>query len=327
MTWDVEKALSILACPACRADLKYQAKGEGLFTCPSCAKSYPVIKGIPRFLEVEDDLLGQAKDHWEASPSFQYEASYQLYSREYYEEQDRWRAEDIDPFIMHEYRFPQTKGQDILDIGCGSGWVIKQAAKAGAFAVGVDFAEKACLSSRGALDTYGLDGLVVQADAQRLPIKTDVIDRVFSMGVLHHIPDTEKGVAEAYRVLKPGGTALISLYGKLFFFNPVLFPVAQFFLKRLLKAPEARDGIQHTQDFDTFYKFMDGPTNPIGRWYTDQELVAMFSSFKIHNRFTSHFPLRYLKLGGLSLSRITPRWLHRFMDIRLGMMRHFQMSK
>lgn len=327
MPLDIAKALEILACPRCHGDLTHKPEGEEAFCCPACQKCWPIIEGIPRFLELQEDILQQAKDHWEDSPSFQYEATTQLYSREYYEEQDRWRAEEIDPYIMHEYRFAQTKGQVTLDIGCGSGWVVKQAGKAGAFSVGVDFAAKAVRSTKGALDTYGLAGMAIQADAQHLPIKSDIIDRLFSMGVLHHIPNTEQGIAEAYRVLKPGGSALISLYGKLFFFNPLLFPLAQFLLKKLLKAPKVRDGIQNTSDFDTFYKFMDGPTNPIGRWYTNEELEQKFSRFMVSSRFTSHFPLRYLKVGRLSLSLLVPKFIHRYLDTRLGMMRHFQMRK
>ncbi|MBW1712193.1 MAG: class I SAM-dependent methyltransferase, partial [Deltaproteobacteria bacterium] len=189
------------------------------------------------------------------------------------------------------------------------------------------FTEKAAVSTRDALRIYGLEGLVIQADAQKLPLKTGSIDRVYSMGVLHHLPDTNLGLAEAHRVLKPGGSALISLYGKLFFFNPVLFPVASFFLKRMLKAPPQRNGIQHTSDYDEFYRLMDGPTNPIGRWYTDAQLRDILGRFEIHSCVTSHFPLRYLKLGGVSLNRITPRFIKKLLDRRLGMMRNFQLSK
>ena len=38
---------------------------------------------------------------------------------------------------------------------------------------------------------------------------------VYSLGVLHHTPDTPRSISEVHRVLKPGGIALIMLYNKI----------------------------------------------------------------------------------------------------------------
>lgn len=324
--------LKYLACPYCKDDLEYHQLNDGeieyYYFCKKCNKKYPIIDDIPRFREVEDEILERAKRHWENSPSFQYEAQSELYSKEYYEEQDKWRENEVDPFSMGEYKFDEIKGKIILDIGCGSGWIIKQAGKNGAFPIGIDFAEKAVKSSKKALELYYIDGLVIQGDAQFLPLKSNVIDRVYSIGVLHHIPNTEQGIDEAYRVLKKGGgTGFISLYGKLFFFNPILFLIATFFLKLLLKAPEVRDGIQNTKSYDEFYRYMDGSTNPIGRWYTNEELIKLFRKFKITGFSKSHFPLRYLKIGNVSLNKIIPKCVYKFLEKKLGMMRNFQLRK
>ncbi|MBP7654532.1 methyltransferase domain-containing protein [Candidatus Dependentiae bacterium] len=313
-----------LACPECRKPIEFISNA---YYCNNCKKNYPIIDNIPRFIEIKDDLLSKAKAHWEDSPNFQYEAKSELYTKEYYEEQDKWRKNDIDPFCMKEYKFNEIKDKVILDIGCGSGWVVKQAAKNGAIVIGVDFAEKACISSRKALDTYSLNGLIIQADAQHLPIKDEIIDRIFSIGVLHHIPKTELGIEEAFRTLKKKGTGFISLYGKLFFFNKLIFPVTQFLLKILLKAPKVRDGIQNTTDYDEFYRFMDGATNPIGRWYTNEQLIQMFHKFKILSISKSHFPLRYLNLFGIPLKKLIPKFIHIILENNFGMMRNIQFIK
>ncbi|MBW1711905.1 MAG: hypothetical protein JRJ59_01985, partial [Deltaproteobacteria bacterium] len=94
MMVDFEKCLSFLACPACQGDLAYAGQGQGFFACRRCDRKYPIMDQIPRFLEVDSRELGQAKEHWESSPNFQYEAQAPLYSREYYEEQDKWRREE-----------------------------------------------------------------------------------------------------------------------------------------------------------------------------------------------------------------------------------------
>ncbi|MBF0358695.1 MAG: methyltransferase domain-containing protein [Magnetococcales bacterium] len=324
---DIEKALTILVCPRCRSDLAPNGEPVTAFSCQSCSTNYPIIDDIPRMLIVEESLLQEAKDHWEDSPNFQYEAKEELYSKAYYEEQDQWRANEVDPYSMDIYRFEEVAGKITLDIGCGSGWVVKTFARSGAYSVGVDFTERAVISTQTALKIYDLPGMVVQADAQFLPFRDGVFDRVTSTGVLHHIPDTEKGIKEAHRVLKPGGSALISLYGKLFFFNPLLFPLAQFVLKRLLKAPKVRDGIQNTENFDEFYRLMDGPSNPIGRYYGKEDFAVLFADFSITGWSTSHFPLRYLFIGSFNLGRFIPKWLHRIIDLNFGMMRNYQLSK
>jgi MPBQ/MSBQ methyltransferase len=50
----------------------------------------------------------------------------------------------------------------------------------------------------------------LQGDAEALPFETDRFDRYVSAGSIEYWPAPERGIAEAYRVLKPGGVALIA---------------------------------------------------------------------------------------------------------------------
>jgi MPBQ/MSBQ methyltransferase len=50
---------------------------------------------------------------------------------------------------------------------------------------------------------------VVQGDAEALPFPTDHFDRWVSCGSIEYWPDPQAAIAEAYRVLKPGGIALL----------------------------------------------------------------------------------------------------------------------
>lgn len=52
------------------------------------------------------------------------------------------------------------------------------------------------------------------ADAENLPFSNDMFDAIYSWGVLHHSPNTEKAILEVLRVLKSGGTAKIMIYHK-----------------------------------------------------------------------------------------------------------------
>jgi MPBQ/MSBQ methyltransferase len=49
----------------------------------------------------------------------------------------------------------------------------------------------------------------VLGDAEDLPFETDSFDRYVSAGSIEYWPDPQRGIAEAYRVTKPGGTALL----------------------------------------------------------------------------------------------------------------------
>jgi MPBQ/MSBQ methyltransferase len=50
----------------------------------------------------------------------------------------------------------------------------------------------------------------VQGDAEELPFETDRFDRYVSTGSIEYWPDPQRAIAEAYRVLKPGGRALLA---------------------------------------------------------------------------------------------------------------------
>lgn len=49
----------------------------------------------------------------------------------------------------------------------------------------------------------------ILGDAENLPVATDYFDRYISAGSIEYWPDPLRGIAEAYRVIKPGGIALI----------------------------------------------------------------------------------------------------------------------
>jgi ubiquinone/menaquinone biosynthesis C-methylase UbiE len=47
-----------------------------------------------------------------------------------------------------------------------------------------------------------------------IPFKESVFDCIYCFGVLHHIPEVEKDLAEIKRILKPGGQVMAMLYNR-----------------------------------------------------------------------------------------------------------------
>ena len=141
------------------------------------------------------------RDFWEA------EACGERYGAD----QDRTRYE-LEPEIIAFADFPSAAGKRVLELGVGMGSDFLRFARVAASTTGVDLTERAVEITRDRLAAAGLEATVRTADAERLPFEDGSFDLVYSWGVLHHSPDPARAMAEAVRVLAPGGTLRLMLY-------------------------------------------------------------------------------------------------------------------
>jgi len=101
-------------------------------------------------------------------------------------------------------------GKRGLDAGCGFGRHIYSASRFGAKMVGLDFSRAI---KRAKEVTHGLDGVqLVQGDLEMPPFRLRSFDFVYSIGVLHHLPDPERGFHSLLPYLRPGGAVFIWVY-------------------------------------------------------------------------------------------------------------------
>lgn len=96
-------------------------------------------------------------------------------------------------------------GEHLLDIACGSGYLLQVADRRGLVAFGVDFSEVAVRRARCVTQR----SRVVLSDAEVLPWKTETFDYATNLGSLEHFIHPERAIREMCRVLKPDG--LISI--------------------------------------------------------------------------------------------------------------------
>lgn len=98
-------------------------------------------------------------------------------------------------------------GGRVLEVGCGTGMGLAYLSENAGEAVGCDISEELLSQARSRLP--GLE--LVNAPASDLPFADASFDLVAMLEMIYYVPDQESVVAEAARVLRPGGTLMVCL--------------------------------------------------------------------------------------------------------------------
>ena len=118
---------------------------------------------------------------------------------------DREYEIEIIPLVVRELATCRVA----VDIGCGEGQVARAlAAATGCRVVGVDPSGEQIANARAAEDP-GLAISYVRAEGEHLPLASGSVDAAFCCLVIEHVADADALLAEAARVLAPGGTFLL----------------------------------------------------------------------------------------------------------------------
>jgi ubiquinone/menaquinone biosynthesis C-methylase UbiE/uncharacterized protein YbaR (Trm112 family) len=205
----------ILACPTCKgAPLDKNKKG---YICKSCGSIFPIQEGVPVFLNQNSAIISKESsraDFWDAGWDKRNRTLLSLNREEVLEERRN------DHSSLTDWGYPSAidlseenvGGKSFLNIGCGGGYEGLLFAGYGTDYIGVDFSHNAVHYTQQLIINAGFHANTYQCEAEALPFQDSSIDVVYSSGVLHHTPNTEDALKEAFRVLKPGGTAMIGLY-------------------------------------------------------------------------------------------------------------------
>ena len=193
-----------LVCPACRGELALTVScregkeiAEGRLPCRACPMSYPITRGIPRFVPT-DAYAGSFSYQWTIHRTTQVDSiAGHSESKQAFSVKTGLARQDL-------------QGRLVLDVGCGTGRYAEVAADLDADVVGVDlsYAIDAAYRNMGRRERVHF----VQADVFQLPFREATFDAAYSIGVLHHTPSTREAFLQMPPLVKTGGSVAIWVY-------------------------------------------------------------------------------------------------------------------
>jgi len=266
-------------------------------------------------------------------------------TRDFYEKfrEHRYRTEW---HLLKLVPFAEARGKKVLEIGIGNGADGAMFALNGAIYTGADLTTAALEATRRHFEVLGLQGEFKQENAEKLSFADESFDWVYSHGVLHHTPNTAVALSEVWRVLKPGGRAIVMLYHKHSFnywvrimtymrlrlLALILARVGRWGTDRQKARADSLVGVRGNQDkrvwelhYQGFLKegwsylrasnfvhhCTDGPECPVAYAFSKTEARRLFSRFATVETKVAHFPLR-------KYSRWIPFGVEKFLAPKLG---------
>jgi SAM-dependent methyltransferase len=198
-----------LACPLCghvlrlEPDRHFEEVENGQLVCDGCGQRWSITAGIPRL--VPPDLVDQQR---KTASAFGWQWQH------FAEQHPEFEAQFLD--WLHPIEPESFRGKRVLDAGCGTGRHAHFAATFGAAeVVALDLSEAVDAARMNLASHPGVH--VIQGDLLRPPLRTAAegggFDLVYSIGVLHHLPDPLAGFRSLLRFVRPGGTIAVWVYG------------------------------------------------------------------------------------------------------------------
>ncbi len=162
-----------------------------------CGHSYPIIRGIPRFVGAEnysDDFGAQ----WNMFPKTQ------LDSFTGFEHSETRLARCL------RGNLASLKDKKVLEAGSGAGRFTEVLLKYGAVVHSFDYSNAVEANAKNNGDYENL--VLAQADIRKIPFPKASYDYVICLGVLQHTPNPEESIKCLWEMVRPGGALVVDHY-------------------------------------------------------------------------------------------------------------------
>ena len=161
--------------------------------------------------------IESVKEYWNKQPCNINHSKQLLFSEEYFNEVER-KKYLVEKHIPAFADFNKYKGLKVLEIGCGIGTDAINFARAGAFYYGVDLTEKSIEITKQRFNLFSLSyqSLKVSNGENIDELYPNIkFDLIYSFGVIHHTPNPQAIIDNAYKLLVQGGEFKFMVYNKL----------------------------------------------------------------------------------------------------------------
>jgi ubiquinone/menaquinone biosynthesis C-methylase UbiE len=230
-------------------------------------------------------------------------------SLEFFDVISHFRYEVTDQWMKRIIDFSISKGKKLLEVGHGIGTDLLSFCEGGAEVYGIDITEEHHRLAKCNFALHSKTVVLKVCDAADIDFPSNYFDYVYSHGVLHHTPDTVRCISEAFRVLKPGGQFILSLYRTYSAFHIFSVVFVNGFLRGKLFRLGYR-GLMSTVEYGA-----DGISiKPLVKTFRKRELQYLLSDFSRVKLKVAHFKREHIPVIG----KLIPRCLEPVLEPYLG---------
>jgi len=175
----------------------------------------------------------------------------------------------------------------VIEAGCGTGRYVFYLRRLGIDIEGLDFSEKLINKLNNLKKTIDRDAFFIKGDVTKLPFEDNSLSGYISLGVVEHfIEGPQKAIAEAYRVLRPGGVAIITTPNKSWFVRITKLKVAiKNFIKKILLL---KNSISHFFQYEYTPTQLKGFIEKQGFYVSRAEACDLLYTFNEAGNFTGN---------------------------------------
>jgi ubiquinone/menaquinone biosynthesis C-methylase UbiE len=258
--------------------------------------------------------------------------------KSFYTEYDEFRYR-TEGHILQELDAIGLAGKKTLEIGLGQGADSMQLIDRGADYYGIDLTDESVRRVKERFRLFDKKFSDVRvANAEHIPYADKSFDIVYSHGVIHHSPQMAAIVNEIYRVLRPGGVAVVMVYhrnsfnyyisiGLLRRAGLMLMQVFPFLAKPVSKVTGEsverinrhkyhlkKEGWKYFRMKNFLHRSTDGPDNVYSSVWTDRSLRKLFATFSKVSTNVHFLNERHL----LGVQHLLPNGMKKAMARRYG---------
>jgi SAM-dependent methyltransferase len=206
-------------CPQCGRPVERLSVA---YRCDACARSYPIVLGIPDFRLYEDPLIPLADDYRKGEKlhaaatgrTFAELVAYYWTLPTYPPTPSDISARSIHHVVTDAGRIAGYarhlgQGDALLDVGCGAATLVQAMHGQFTTCIGADVGFRWLVVARHGLEAAGLPVNLVCCGADHLPFASGVFDCVASISLLEHVPSAADVISECARVTRPSGRVFV----------------------------------------------------------------------------------------------------------------------